>query len=219
MKQHLVEAVASLGYRVSAMDAAEGMLRSAQTRLGAAAPEFPVQFQLGDIERLPYPNASFDVVLSTGVIEYLDGDAKVLQEFRRVLRLGGHLILPVTNIWSPTNWFDFVIEPLKRQSWIRTPLNAVWTRLGRTAILPRHFRVRRHRPARFRQALREAGFVLQDATYFHFLPWPRPLDQFFPRATAALGKRLEAHARSCLRLIGEGYLTCSQLPGEHRPKA
>lgn len=209
---YLVEALAAKGYRVRAMDAAEGMLRQARARLTAAAPPFAPEFTIGDIEKLPYPDATFDLACSTGVIEYLTGDATVLGEFYRVLKPGGYLVLPVTNVWSPANWLDVVIEPLKRQSWFRSPLNAVRERMGAPPVLPRHFHVRKHRPSAFRDALSAAGFALQDEVYFHFMPLPRPFDRLAPGVSNAIGAQMERFGRGPLGLIGEGYLTLSRRP-------
>src|SRR6185436_20141247 len=108
-------------------------------RLRAADPTFPFSLTLGNIEKLPYPDASFDLVLSTGVIEYLRHDATVLREMSRVLRPGGYLILPVTNLWSPVNYLDFFVEFLKRQEWFRRPFNIFWQKLGHGPLLSRHF--------------------------------------------------------------------------------
>lgn len=207
---YLVEQLVRRGLRVSAMDAAEGMLRQARARAEAASPAHPVEFKQGDIEALPYPDASFELVTSTGVIEYLRDDTRVLVEFRRVLRPGGHLILPVTNVWSPANWLDVVVEPLKRQAWFRVPFNSVWERLGQPPILPRHFRVRKHRPAAFRGALVRGGFHLVDEVFFHFLPWPRPLDRVAPGLTRRLGEAMERRARGAVGPLGEGFLVLAR---------
>lgn len=209
---YLVEALASRGLRVRAMDAADGMLRQAQARLERAGPKYPVEFKQGDIEALPYDDAQFDLVCSTGVIEYLKDDITVLREFSRVLKPGGHLVLPVTNVWSPANWLDVVIEPLKRQAWFRTPFNALRESLGRPPILPRHFRVRKHRPAAFRAAIRDAGFTMLDEVYFHFLPWPRPFDRLAPGLTRSLGETMERRARGAIAPLGEGYLILARKP-------
>lgn len=207
----LVEALASRGFRVQAMDAAEGMIRQARARIAAGTYACPVEFKQGDIEKLPYADASFDLVLSTGVIEYLKDDRTVLAEFRRVLRPGGHLILPVTNVWSPANWMDVVVEPLKRQAWFNRPFNAVRRKLGKPPILPRHFDVRLHRPSHFRAELAKAGFHLEDAMFFHFMPCPRPVAKVAPSVTNAIGARMESQARGWMGpVFGEGYLTLSR---------
>jgi ubiquinone/menaquinone biosynthesis C-methylase UbiE len=207
---YLLEALANRGFRVSGMDGSDGMLQSAESRLRAAHPDFPFTLKQGDIEHLPFEDAQFDLVLSTGVIEYLQGDARVLREIHRVLRPDGHLVLPVTNLWSPVNAFDGIIEFLKRQAWFRRPFNLVWQRLGHGALLPRNFRVRKHRPASFRHSLTKAGFALKEDLYFHFLPFPRPFERLLPDLSTRMGEWMDEHlARSGFGILGEGYLTLS----------
>ena len=207
---YLLQALATRGFQVSGMDGSDQMLRSADSRLRAAHPDFPFTLKQGDIEHLPFEDAQFDLVLSTGVIEYLKGDASVLREIHRVLRPGGHLVLPVTNLWSPVNAFDGIIEFFKRQAWFRRPFNLVWERLGHGALLPRNFQVRKHRPASFRHSLELAGFTLKEDLYFHFLPCPRPLERLLPDTSNRIGEWMDNHlARSGFGVLGEGYLTLS----------
>ncbi|MGH8520586.1 MAG: methyltransferase domain-containing protein [Gammaproteobacteria bacterium] len=209
---YLLEALARRGFQVYGLDAAEGMVRSTRARLTAANPEYSCTLEVGNIEKLPFGNKTFDLVCSAGVIEYLREDRTVLGELFRVLRPSGALILPVTNFWSPVNYLDFFVEFLKRQRWFLRPFNAVWRRLGHRPVLSRHFRVRRHRPANLMRSLAEAGFVLRDQVYFYFLPWPRPLDRLFPKATAAVERSLEPYGRSWIGTFAEGYLTLSIKP-------
>lgn len=216
---YLVEQLACRGFRVSAMDGSEQMLRIAKRRLESANAAIPPTFKQGDIEALPYADASFELVCSTGVVEYLASDATVLGEMHRVLGPGGHLVLPVTNAWSPVNWLDAPVEHLKRQSWFRRFLNGALGKLGRPPVVPRNFSVRRHRPGRFRAALMRAGFRVVDEVYFHFLPWPRPFDKLLPRASASLGGRMESLGRTPLGVLAEGYLVLAvkDVPGDASP--
>ena len=48
---------------------------------------------VGDLCRLPFPDASFDLVISTDVIEHIDDDVAALREMRRVLNPAGRIIL------------------------------------------------------------------------------------------------------------------------------
>lgn len=164
---YLLERLARRGFRVSGLDAAEGMLANARVRLETTESRFPVDLKRGDIEELPYEAESFDLVLSTGVIEYLSDDAPVLKEVNRVLRPGGYLVLPVTNRWSRTLWLDPGVECLKCRACFRKPFNAMMAHLGQRPLLPRHFQVRQHSPRQFRAALRSAGFDLVDEIYFY----------------------------------------------------
>jgi len=168
--------------------------------------------QLASLEQLPHRDASFDLVLSTGVIEYLPGDATALREMGRVLRPGGHLVLSVTNAWSPIFAAEFAIEFLKRRAGLLRAFNALWTRLGHPPVRARHFPVRRHRPGRLRAAFLAAGFRVRDGVYFHFLPWPHPLDRLLPGASARLGAPLERFGRGPLGVLAEGYLAVGEKP-------
>lgn len=48
-----------------------------------------IRFQVGDAMALPFPDASFDVVFSHGVVMYFVDPLPALREFHRVLRPGG----------------------------------------------------------------------------------------------------------------------------------
>lgn len=47
----------------------------------------------GDIQSLDFPDNSFDVAIATAVIEHLPNPGKAMREVKRVLRLGGILVL------------------------------------------------------------------------------------------------------------------------------
>jgi ubiquinone/menaquinone biosynthesis C-methylase UbiE len=53
----------------------------------------PVQFTLGDAERLPFDDDAFDVVWSSGSIEYWPNPVEALRECRRVARPGGEVLV------------------------------------------------------------------------------------------------------------------------------
>ena len=48
-----------------------------------------------DVQRLPFPDARFDLVFASHVLEYPADDRLAIREIRRVLRPGGAAILPV----------------------------------------------------------------------------------------------------------------------------
>jgi demethylmenaquinone methyltransferase/2-methoxy-6-polyprenyl-1,4-benzoquinol methylase len=53
----------------------------------------PVRFSLGDAERLPFADDSFDVVWSSGSIEYWPAPVETLRELRRVAAPGGQVLV------------------------------------------------------------------------------------------------------------------------------
>ncbi len=60
-------------------------------------------FQSGDAMSLPYPDASFDAVVSTQVYEYVPDLEGALSEFGRVMRPGGRGVIVDTD-WSVPYW-------------------------------------------------------------------------------------------------------------------
>lgn len=53
----------------------------------------PVRFYLGDAERLPFKDETFDVVWSSGSIEYWPNPVETLREARRVTKPGGQILV------------------------------------------------------------------------------------------------------------------------------
>ena len=74
-------------------------------RAKAARSGQSVNWDLGMAYDLPYPNSSFDVVVSSLVIHHLDTDHKLmaLREVRRILRRGGRLHM--VDFGRPTSSF------------------------------------------------------------------------------------------------------------------
>ena len=62
-----------------------------------------------DIEEIPYPNNSFDLVFASHVLEYVKNDKKAINEIKRVLRPGGLAFLPVPMLHDKT--IDFKERP------------------------------------------------------------------------------------------------------------
>ena len=63
------------------------------------------------LEELPFPNLSFDHVLSIVVLEHTPQPARVIEEFRRILKPGGMVHLVVPHMWEehqrPYDFFRF----------------------------------------------------------------------------------------------------------------
>jgi demethylmenaquinone methyltransferase/2-methoxy-6-polyprenyl-1,4-benzoquinol methylase len=75
---------------VHGLDQSVHQLEQAWAKLGK---HDPVRFTMGDAERLPYADDSFDAVWSSGSIEYWPNPVDALAEFRRVVRPGGQVLV------------------------------------------------------------------------------------------------------------------------------
>ncbi len=83
-----------------------------------------VEFLVGDIEKLPYKNSEFDIVLAALVLGHLKSWDKALKEVKRVLKVNGFFVFsnynPVTEKTKKIKWFfrEFrVIKDYFKEGW------------------------------------------------------------------------------------------------------
>lgn len=83
--------LAARGHRATGVDLAPAML--AEARKKAAAQGLAARFEEADAENLPYPAASFDLVISRHVLWTLPHPQAAIADWIRVLRPGGRLAI------------------------------------------------------------------------------------------------------------------------------
>ncbi len=79
---------------LNGLDLSEQMLVQARAKVPQA------KFTAGSAETLPFPDASFDMVMSVRMLQHMPDQKKVIQEMARVCRPGGRVVLISYNTWS-----------------------------------------------------------------------------------------------------------------------
>jgi ubiquinone/menaquinone biosynthesis C-methylase UbiE len=88
------------GYEAWGVDVSNAMVQYAREHYHAD------RFRVGDIERMDFPDNTFDGILCLGVVEYLDRDEPALREMWRVLKPGGWAVISTPNALCPFYYVD-----------------------------------------------------------------------------------------------------------------
>jgi ubiquinone/menaquinone biosynthesis C-methylase UbiE len=198
-------------WRIWGIDIAEKMVQIAREKVARVRNPNEVHLSTGDIERLDLPDRFFDVIICSGVVEYLNDDEKWMREVNRVLKPGGVLIINVTNKWALRKWTAPLIEPLKRSKALARAMNFVKERIlkrGRLHHFP--FRPRVHSPNAFDRYLAQHGYEKLEFRYFDFSVMVAPFDTLFGFVTIPMRRWMERYSRRNMVLNGTGYIVSAR---------
>src|SRR5271154_2135116 len=115
--------------RVFGTDISEAMLRKAKARVAELRLKNLEGLAVMDAEKLEFPDNSFDVVMAQYVVTAVPNPEVALDEFARVLRPGGELII-LTRVSADAGMRRFIeqrLQPVVRQLGFRTAEFA-WSR-------------------------------------------------------------------------------------------
>jgi ubiquinone/menaquinone biosynthesis C-methylase UbiE len=148
--------------RVVGVDIAESILRTAAVATRAVGVE--AELVRGNLEALPLPDATFDLVLCAQAIEHVLDPPMALKELRRVLKRGGTLFLSTDN------------SAARVSQVLNAPRAAVVRLLGlRGRRLKVSFPHRSFHRGELEPMLRDAGFEIVRVETFRFhvdgSPW------------------------------------------------
>jgi phosphatidylethanolamine/phosphatidyl-N-methylethanolamine N-methyltransferase len=104
-------------HRIIGLDISEPMLRKAKERVTERRLTNVEMLAVMDAERLAFADASFDVVIAQYVITAVPNPEGTLDEFVRVLKPGGEIVL-INHIGAeagPRRWFELGFAPIARR--------------------------------------------------------------------------------------------------------
>lgn len=118
--------------RVAALDQSEPMVRKGVAALRQVGLEDRIRFLLGQAERLPFADETFDAVTFTYLLRYVDDPAATVAELARVLRPGGvmaelEFCVP-QDPWARAGWKAYTRTLMPAAG---TVVSKAWYRTGR----------------------------------------------------------------------------------------
>jgi len=119
---------------------------------------------LGDLARLPFKDASFDLIVSRSVVEHLENPVRVFKDLARTLKPGGKLVFTTPNKYDYSSLLAWVIP----YSWKDFYMRRVFGEEGYD-----HFPVfyRANSPRALRRVATEAGLCIERLQALRHFPY------------------------------------------------
>lgn len=194
----MVEPMRERGCQFVGIDPSQGMIEQCQRRFGALE---DTRFCVGSAEQIDFSDASFDVVLSMGVLERVQDCDASLEECIRVLSPGGTLIVTLANRNSPNFlWRDYVSYPAMS---LARPIYYGLRGKPIPAVNPGHTL---YAPRPFANRISARGCDVTDIVFSGFPVLLSPLDGWLPGIAAACLERLERLRNTWLRGLGACFI-------------
>ncbi len=203
----MVETCLDKGFDYIGADISPGMIAECRRRYEGCG---DVSFWVAKMQSLPFADASFDVVLCMGALEYLEPaeELQAIGEMVRVLRAGGMLVVSYLNAaslyWVFDRWYDAV-----RGAMAEPPRWLVKSPRMRAAP-PTKVPVRKFHGRICRENLVQAGLAVEETVFYDMSLLPSPLDRRLPRLVNWTGGRFQRLANGPLRHQAKGFIIAAR---------
>ncbi len=191
----MIEGLLKKKYAVNCIDAAPEMINLTQEKYK----ENPlVAAGIGKADNLNFSDDTFDLILSMGLLEYLEDQEKAITEIKRVAKKGGVIILTFPNKTSPCRIFNrassFLVKPISKT------LRAIAKKPSQALTHKEYY------PKKTIEFLEKNGLKVSDIIYYNFKLIPYPFDKWFPKLTIFQSKLFEKLDKTFLKFLGTGFI-------------
>jgi SAM-dependent methyltransferase len=136
----VVEVYAPRAEKIDIVDSSKEQLEQAHVRNDKVK---NLNCSVGFVDKIPFPDESFDTMICIRVFHYIHDSEKALQEMSRVLKPGGHLILEIPN---------------KHHAWNRIQRLLFWRRASSSNVPVSEDDFVNHDPREIAGVLKKNGF-------------------------------------------------------------
>lgn len=197
----MAPAVLSKKARYQGVDLSRNMILEAKAKYGdIEAAEDSVVFAVADVEKMPFPDAHYDVLLALGLLEYFENPQHVVDEIVRVVKPGGSIIVSVPNVLCVDAVTSALISPL-----LTTPMSYLRRLRGRDTQETKYWN-HKYYPANLDRLFLSEGFRKSEEIYYNLEAAAYPLRRLFPSLALRIKKLIEPYQRSPLRAFATAYV-------------
>ena len=167
------------GIQYTGMDLSANMIKRAnevhQSSLKKLNQAVSAKFIVGDSEKLPFEDHSFDIISAVALIEYFPDPQKVLSEMIRVLKSAGTLLLTVPHKSCINFKIRDILEPVRN---LLFPLYEKWK--GKNLSEMKNVKHYHYDPVELDEKLYQFGFKKTAFEFSNFYAIPHPVDHLIP---------------------------------------
>ncbi|HUB44807.1 MAG TPA: class I SAM-dependent methyltransferase [Acetobacteraceae bacterium] len=187
----LLEHFAQGRFALFGLDRSHEMISEA-ARIASRQPGLTV----GEVERLPYRDGCFDIILALGVLEYVVDLESAFAEIARVAKPGGKVVISMLNHES---WYWLWFRHVYQYAKFAKSITNGKSHLPAMPIL--------YDRAHLEAVMQKNGLEPTHLSYYNVNVCIEPISSRFPRMACWINSRLERFARTVFsRLINTGFL-------------
>ena len=212
----LAKDLAIKGYKGSGLDTSNMMIRLSKDLFKQLKKE-DWNFLVGDVEQTEFKKNTFDCVIASGVIEYMDEDLKMLNEMNRILKPGGYLIINISNKLGYSSSLNILTNLIKRIPYVMNFLSVIRKRVLKSEYGADNlgFTPRKHFLFTFKKSLRVAGFEVKKNISHHFSLLPAPFSTLTQGIFGNIDAKLDFLGKTPLKVFSASNLICAKKSNEN----
>ena len=192
------------------IDTSAEMIKICQDRLNKNNFGALWKLKVGDAENTELDNNSHDLIIASGLIEYLEADSKFLSEMNRILKSDGFLILNITNKYGYPTSLNGIFSSIKKNKLLIPFFDFLRKKTAGSnyGINNLNFEPRKHNIKDFRNSVNSFGFEIIADKYVGFQLFPAPISTVFEKISLPVDKSLENLNNSFLKHFFASYIIC-----------
>lgn len=194
------------------IDIADEMIAIAKDKIGnEILSKNKITLSTGDIEGLIFEDNYFDIIICSGIVEFLQDDKLWMKEIKRTLKNDGYLIINITNKYAVRRWTLGLFNKLKKSKSVFHTMNFFKEKVfGRRKLDYIPFAPRTASLSGFDKLLAENSLKNMTHNYFDFSLMLYHIESVLDFAILPLRRSLEKYSKRNMVLSGTGYLAMYQ---------